>query len=119
MAASTKPAISKRRLCNSSSSSLKCINGFSLLWRRHFRPPPPSHQLESPKPPGYIVFRFLLGRTFEDYLGSVELDQLTQKKKSRVLGNAGGLLHAVSHDDLRALVAQAEHQILNLRCRNR
>src|SRR5687768_13409085 len=56
--------------------------------------------------PGDVVFGRLLARVGEDLRRFVELDQLAEIHEGGVVGNARGLLHVVSHDQHRDLVAQ-------------
>src|SRR5271168_214907 len=97
MADSTNPAISSKRCWSSSSSSLKCIIVLC----------------SSAEAAGDIVFSFFLRGTLENHFGLVELDELAQQKESGEFGDSGRLLHAVGHDHLRTLVAQAEEQVLD------
>src|SRR6266516_2158246 len=66
------------------------------------------------EPASNVVFSFLPGRFLKDSLGLVELDQPSEQKEPRILGDPGSLLHIVSHDDDGAGVLEAEQQLLNL-----
>src|ERR1700678_3363840 len=134
MADSTRPAISSRRLCISSSSSLKWIKGSSSVdiifpsynTTRGHRAVPENGAREnrslengSAEPPRNVIFRFSFSRALEDDLGLVEFNQVAQQKEAGELRHARGLLHVVRHNHLRALVFEGEQQILDLGSGNR
>src|SRR5580700_7108703 len=74
-----------------------------------------SSRATSTEPAGDVIFRFPFGRTLENDLGLVEFDQVAQQKEAGEFRYAGGLLHVVRNDHLRALVFEGEQQIFDLR----
>src|SRR5437867_1382438 len=63
---------------------------------------------------GHVIFGLFLRRVGEDLARRIELDQLTQIEKGRVIGDARGLLHVVGHDNDGELFFQFEDQVLDL-----
>src|SRR5271170_2140039 len=113
MADSTKPAISSRRRCNSSSSSLKWTKSSSLFAIA------PSLRRGLSEPAGDVIFRLLARRALKNNLGLVEFNQFAEQEEACELGYAGGLLHVVRDDHLRALILQGEQQVLDFGGRDR
>src|SRR5258706_7491311 len=66
-----------------------------------------------------VVFGRADARLHEDLAGLAELDQLAEVHEGRVVRNAGGLLHVVSHDHDRVALLQLLHQLLDLLRRDR
>ena len=54
---------------------------------------------KSSEPPGDVIFGKLMPWLGEYLNGRAHLDQIAQVKIGGSLGNAGGLLHGVRHDD--------------------
>src|SRR5215813_7312198 len=67
-----------------------------------------------PELAGDIVLRPSLARVGEDLRGGPDLDELAQIEEGGVVGDAGGLLHRVGHDDDRVLLLELVDQLLDL-----
>ena len=65
------------------------------------------------KAAGEIILRGLLGRLGKDLLGGAAFDQLAFVEERRVIGDAGGLLQVVGHDDDRVLAAQLADEVFD------
>src|SRR5487761_499199 len=99
MAASTSELISSSLVFSCSSSSTK--------WRTCLKP-------LLTEPSCNVIFRLFFRRRLEDDRGAIEFDQTAQQEKTRVVGDAGRLLHVVGHDDDGATVLELENQVFDL-----
>src|SRR5579885_665940 len=95
MADSTKPAISKSFLLNSSSSTVK-------------------RRTELSKSAGDVLLGFPARRVLEDLVRPVVFNETAEQKEPREVSNARSLLHIVRDDHQGALIFEAEHQFFNL-----
>src|SRR5262245_3067160 len=91
-------------------SSCKNCSDCSKLWRGI---------ISSAKPSRDVILGPLVARVGENLLGWSHLNQfahafLTRQHIGGPVGDAGGLLHVVGHDDDRVLIAQALHQVFDL-----
>src|SRR5690242_5957959 len=75
--------------------------------------------LSSSEPAGDVVFRLPLRGMREDALRFVELDQLTEVQKRRVVRATRRLLHVVCDDRDAVVALQLGDQLLDPLCRDR
>src|SRR5450432_360246 len=65
-----------------------------------------------------VVFRPLVRRLREEYVSSIELDELTHVEEGGVVGDARRLLHVVRHDDDRIVGRDLVDELLDVRRRD-
>src|SRR6476619_7506771 len=79
----------------------------------------------SPEPTGDVILGLLLEGVGKDRVGAAVLDQIAQVHESRVVGNAGRLLHVVGHDYDRVVAFEFGDQLFDatggdrIECRRR
>src|SRR5574337_957876 len=66
------------------------------------------------EPAGNVIFGLFLRRILENDVCLVELDELPEQKKSRLVRHPRRLLHVVRNDYNRATPRESEQQFLNL-----
>src|SRR5260370_34407013 len=101
MADSTSELISRSLLVSRSSSSIK--------WRI----------ISLSETAGDIIFGLLLSRLVEDYPGCIEFDELAEKEKACIIGDASGLLHVMRDDHDGTVFLQLEWKLLDFPRGNR
>src|SRR3989304_5604043 len=104
--ASTRPPICSTCDRRASRSASNCLERCSL-WTTAVTP------LRSAEAAGDVVFRFLLHRFDENFVGHAELHQLSEIHIGSVVRDTGRLLHVVRHHDDRVVAFQFVHEFLD------